>query len=1031
MKKFSPFRIDLANQCLWRCRSDGADELVTLAPRSFDVLRHLVENSGRLVTHDDLLSALWPGVHVQPEVIKGHILTLRNALDDDAKAPHFIETVRGRGYRFMSQAIEGAGQGLRAAPSTNDQNLVGRSSQIDRLRSCVVDILSGRPKLLFVVGEPGIGKTALIDHFIAVSAVDANLLVARGQCVEGYGGTEPFYPVLEALGRLCKSAIGETVVQKLISLAPTWALQLPADISLNRRALVRSDIGGAGRERMLREICDFFDDLSQLQPLLLVFEDLHWADYSTVDLVSAMARRRSRARVMVVVSYRSEDGGPGSQQIKQVSNDLTLRKLSSEIFLDPLTEEGVAAFLTGGEDRSVETDFARLVRDRSGGNPLFITATLDHLRQQGVVDRSDDGWRVVKSLAGQVDFGVPLTLSQVIEARIRHLSENERQVLQAASVVGVCFSAAVAASALQMDDETVEDVCEELCRKEDFIRRDYVSGKGVTGSPLTYSFRHALHRQVFYERQGPLRRARAHRSVGEKLESLLPAERRDEIASELAIHFAAAEDWSRTIGYLRASWQTAKRRFANREALEIVERATAVTVFLPDAERAIAELALLEARAAVYMVEHDPRAIEAYQQLIREANRLDDVDAEARALICLAYSVSWQDQQQAMTILDDALEVSTRQTDWYARSRTEVSVYAWRVWIGGWCKADAEKCEEAYVRLREGDDPLAAAWASLEYSTVAVVSTRYQAAYDIVKAGYEEIHLSAVHEPQYNTERAVWSYFFGAPLAPFLLGDFGKSLQAYDDGIAMFAKSGNQYAVTTLMLYRAWVFLHCRDFTSVIETCRQIVPKRSGRMEIWNEQNPIPPAEFRLCLLLEGLANAGLGEMIAAVTFLHGVERLMKMQPVIFDWYWKMPLERGLANVFMRSAQPDQAENHADNLLKAAQQTDDRTWQGLAWETKARVALVKGDLESAVQFSRHAAEAVEGFTTPIADWQIHSTAAAIYQAVGDREAASLHWSASMDKKRALAMSLPEGGPLRLTLMRPIPADALSSVHSRV
>src|SRR5882724_5119769 len=95
------FRIDLANLCLWRSNAIGADERVDLTPKTFDLLRYLVEHPGRLVTHDELLDALWLNIHVQPEVLKSHILAIRNALGDKVASPRYIETQRGRGYRFI------------------------------------------------------------------------------------------------------------------------------------------------------------------------------------------------------------------------------------------------------------------------------------------------------------------------------------------------------------------------------------------------------------------------------------------------------------------------------------------------------------------------------------------------------------------------------------------------------------------------------------------------------------------------------------------------------------------------------------------------------------------------------------------------------------------------------------------------------------------------------------------------------------------------------------------------------------------
>jgi DNA-binding winged helix-turn-helix (wHTH) protein len=174
---------------LWRSGDHGADEQVTLTPKAFDILRYLVENAGRLVTHNELLEALWPDVHVQPEVLKGQILSIRSALGDKVQKPQFIETLRGRDYRFIAPVRDHHGATpAKRRPEYDHQVLVGRTQSLAELNAFLSEALAGQPRLAFVVGEAGIGKTTLVDEFVARAAADHDLLASRGQCVEGYGG---------------------------------------------------------------------------------------------------------------------------------------------------------------------------------------------------------------------------------------------------------------------------------------------------------------------------------------------------------------------------------------------------------------------------------------------------------------------------------------------------------------------------------------------------------------------------------------------------------------------------------------------------------------------------------------------------------------------------------------------------------------------------------------------------------------------------------------------------------------------------
>ena len=206
---------------------------------------------------------------------------------------------------------------------------------------------SGNGQVVVVAGEPGIGKTALLKQFVAARRLEHDdARVAEGRCIEGYGGTEPFYPVLQALGQLCQGTGGSEVVKALVTLAPTWALQLPGEVASHVRESLHRQILGASRERMLREISGLLSFLTQTQPLLLIFEDLHWADYSTIDLLAALARQPGTLRLMVVATYRPDEAALVEHPIEQLHHELSLRGLCRDLALGPLPGDAVVSWLT-------------------------------------------------------------------------------------------------------------------------------------------------------------------------------------------------------------------------------------------------------------------------------------------------------------------------------------------------------------------------------------------------------------------------------------------------------------------------------------------------------------------------------------------------------------------------------------------------------------------------------------------------------------------------------------------------------------
>src|SRR5262249_11352943 len=216
MWAFDPFRLDSVNQCLWR---DGSR--ISLKPKPYAVLEYLVAHAGRLVTQDELLGAIWPDTFVQPEVLRQYILEVRRVLGDRAEAPRYIKTLPKRGYEFTARVIEDFAPAF-ADTGQGAQRLVGRTAAGADLGSSLSKALAGRRQVVFVVGEPGIGKSSLMDAFQRNVASLPGIRIGRGHALEGFGGKEAYYPVFEALGQLARGTAGIPVVNILEKHAPTW-----------------------------------------------------------------------------------------------------------------------------------------------------------------------------------------------------------------------------------------------------------------------------------------------------------------------------------------------------------------------------------------------------------------------------------------------------------------------------------------------------------------------------------------------------------------------------------------------------------------------------------------------------------------------------------------------------------------------------------------------------------------------------------------------------------------------------------------
>src|SRR5581483_9153351 len=182
--------------------------------------------------------------------------------------PRFIESVHGRGYRFIAPvALE---------PHAGDEHFVGRQAELARLQSHVARALAGERQVIFVSGEAGIGKSALVRELLARTLDDASASIGFGQCLEARAATEPYLPVLEALGRAWRGPRARHVVRRVRALAPSWLALLPVLHAPKARATPPDTGEGAGDGKMLRELADALDVVTADRPLVLWLDDLHW-----------------------------------------------------------------------------------------------------------------------------------------------------------------------------------------------------------------------------------------------------------------------------------------------------------------------------------------------------------------------------------------------------------------------------------------------------------------------------------------------------------------------------------------------------------------------------------------------------------------------------------------------------------------------------------------------------------------------------------------------------------------------------------
>ena len=577
---FGPFHFDRIEGRLWQ-----GDQPIALRPQSMAMLRYLVRHPRRLVTKAELRQQVWASRHISDTVLRRSVHEIRRALGDVAAAPRYLETVGRQGYQFLlGEATE-----VPSLPTMGP--IVGREGDVEVLAQWFLRAEQGARQCVLLSGEAGIGKTTVVDILLERLGAESGVQMARGQCTEHYGEGEPYLPILEALGQLCRGPCYSEVLAVLRRYAPLWLIQLLGVISEAELEHLQRQVQGATAVRMLRELAEALDILSADVPLLLVLEDLQWSDRSTVEALAYLAQRREPARLLVLGTYRPVDVMIRSHPLRGMAQELCGRGQAVDVPLELFPAEAVTAYVSGRLGGPVAASLDELIFERTEGNALFLVNIVEHLVQQGLIVRRQGAWTLRAGTEAQV-ASMPEGLRQLLLRRIQELPAESRRVLEVASVVGQEFTVAAVAAGVQSSVEGVEEVCEGLAAQHHFI-----DDAGVTVWPDGtrgghYRFQHALYQQVLYEHIGTARRGQIHERIGARLESSYGA-RAGEIAAQLLVHFEHSGATPQAVRYAQQAAENAARRHAHHEASATLRQGLALLATLPEsAERDRHELEL-------------------------------------------------------------------------------------------------------------------------------------------------------------------------------------------------------------------------------------------------------------------------------------------------------------------------------------------------------------------------------------------------------------------------------------------------------
>ena len=562
-------------------------------------------------------------------------------IDGEAGAAH-------QAYRLTGQ--ERRGLGLWGAMT----RFVGRYHELEVLRGHLAAAEQGHGQMVAVVGQPGVGKSRLFWEFTHSAHVAGSLVLESGAVP--YGKTTPYLPVVDLLKAYCgigerddQRTIGEKVTGKLLGLDPALEPSLPAfltllDLPVENREWQALDPAGR-RQRTLGALKRLLVRESQVQPLVLMFEDLQWIDGETQALLDSLVESLPGARLLLLGSYRPEYAhGWGS------------KAYFTQLRIDPLSRENAEVLLEVllGSDPGLDT-LKRLLIQRTEGNPLFLEESVRALVETDALKGVRGDYRLARDLPA---IHVPGTVQAILTTRIDRLPPEEKRLLEIAAVIGKDFPLALLQAVADQAEETLRHALGHLQTAEFLYETRLLPD-------LEYTFKHALTHEVAYGSLLPGRRRELHIRIAETMEGLY-GDRLGEQIERLAHHAVCGEAWEKAVTYLRRAGLKAATRSALREAKVWFDQALDGLAALPATPSTLEQgfEVRLELGPVLVQLGEGRRRLEHAREAETLAERLNDDRRRGRAYLalCNAHALLGE-PDEALLAGTRALEIAGRLGD--------------------------------------------------------------------------------------------------------------------------------------------------------------------------------------------------------------------------------------------------------------------------------------------------------------------------------------------------------------------------------
>lgn len=511
---------------------------------------------------------------------------------------------------------------LQAVAARGLTRFVGRDVELEQLHRALARAGAGHGQVVAVVGEPGVGKSRLVWELMH-SHRTHDWLILHASAVS-YGKTTPYLPLIDLFRRYFRledrddhRAIHEKVIGKLLTLDEALRSELPTVLALLDVPVEETSWQALDppqrRQRTLDAVKRLLLRESGMQPLVLVFEDLHWIDTETQAVLDSLIESLPTARVLLLVNYRPEYEHPWGR-----------KTYYTQLHLDPLAPESAEAFLQAllGGDAALQP-LKQILIERTEGNPFFLEESVRTLVETGMLAGEPGAYRLARPVEG---IRIPATVQAVLAARIDRLAPEHKRLLECAAVVGKDVPFPLLQPIAEMAEPELRRGLAELQAAEFLYETSLYPD-------LAYTFKHALTHEVAYGTLLHEQRRALHARIVEAIERLYE-DRLAEQIERLAHHAYCGEVWGKAVEYLRQAGAKAMTRALLREAAGYFEKALLALRHLPEDRDTLAQAIDLrfDLRNSYQLLGEHARVLEHLQSAEPLARALDDPHRLGRLL---------------------------------------------------------------------------------------------------------------------------------------------------------------------------------------------------------------------------------------------------------------------------------------------------------------------------------------------------------------------------------------------------------------